>query len=146
MVGGSSMPLPPSTNPSLRNVRNKKVVKNALGQRQDVAWEHGTPVNDGSRKIKCNYCHNEYSGGAFRFKRHLAGTNSNVEPCVSVPDEVCKQMWIIVPRLQSKLIKKRTLSEDVVEVDVEDCKRKKVESSGLANIFQEGDNFSINYE
>ncbi|CAL5213957.1 unnamed protein product [Lathyrus oleraceus] len=106
MVGGSSTSLPPSINPSVRNVRNKKVAKNAPGQRQDMAWEHGTPVNDGSRKIKCNYYHNEYSGGAFRFKHHLAGTNSNVEPCVSVPDEVCKQMWIIVHRLQTNSSKR----------------------------------------
>ncbi|CAK8566072.1 unnamed protein product [Lathyrus sativus] len=138
MAGGtsSSMSLPPPINSSIRNVRNKKVAKNALGQRQDVAWKHGTPVNDGSRNIKCNYCHSEYSGGAFRFKHHLAGTNSNVESCVSVPDEVRKQMWTIVHRLQSKLIKKRTLSEDIEVVDVEDGKRKKVESSGLANIFK----------
>ncbi|CAL5196243.1 unnamed protein product [Lathyrus oleraceus] len=88
----SSVSLSPPTNPSVRNVRNKKVAKNTYGQRQDVAWEHGTPVNDGSRKIKCNYCHNQYSGDAFRFKHHLTGTNSNVESYVFVPDEVCKQM------------------------------------------------------
>lgn len=36
----------------------------------------------------------------------------------------------------TKLIKKKILSQDRVEVDVEDEKRKKVEPSGLANIFK----------
>ncbi|XP_058779267.1 uncharacterized protein LOC131653196 [Vicia villosa] len=97
-------------------VRNKKVAKNAAGQRQDVGWQHGTPVNDGSRKIKCNYCHTEYTGGVFRFKHHLAGTNSNVESCISVPDEVRKEMWTIVHKLQTKLIKKRTLNEEFIKM------------------------------
>ncbi|XP_058770894.1 uncharacterized protein LOC131644416 [Vicia villosa] len=45
-------------------------------------------------------------------------------------------MWTIVHKLQTQLIKKRTLNEDVVEVDVEDGKRKKSDSSSLAIIFK----------
>jgi predicted component of type VI protein secretion system len=39
--------------------------QNIIGERQDVEWQHGTTVNDKSRKIKCNYCHMEYSSGVF---------------------------------------------------------------------------------
>jgi hypothetical protein len=33
-----------------------------IGERQDVGGQHVTVVDDKSRKIKCNYCHLEYSG------------------------------------------------------------------------------------
>ncbi|KAF7811829.1 uncharacterized protein G2W53_032805 [Senna tora] len=75
--------------------QNKKR-KNALGSRTDVSWKHGHAVDGDSRKLECKYCKKIYTGGAYRFKHHLACTSNNVEPCVSVPDDVKKEMLTIL--------------------------------------------------
>ncbi|PNX71204.1 DNA binding protein [Trifolium pratense] len=84
--------------------------------RRDVGWQHGVAIDGKASKVKCNYCHEEYSsGGVFRFKHHLAGTRKNVAPCRAVPNDVRLQMLDKVNKSQSNLIekRKRTPSEDV---------------------------------
>ncbi|MCI03446.1 hypothetical protein A2U01_0024485 [Trifolium medium] len=67
--------------------------------RHDVGWQHGIAVDGKASKVKCNYCHEEYSGGVFRFKHHLAGTHENDAPCKVVPNDVRQQMLDIVNKL-----------------------------------------------
>ncbi|PNY00867.1 DNA binding protein, partial [Trifolium pratense] len=83
--------------------------------RHDVGWQHGIAVDGKASKVKCNYCNEEYSGGVFRFKHHLAGTHKYVAPCRAVPNDVRQQMLDVVNKLQSNRIekRKRTPSEDV---------------------------------
>ncbi|KAF7822105.1 uncharacterized protein G2W53_027560 [Senna tora] len=75
--------------------QNKKR-KNALDSRTDVSWKHGHVVDGDSRKVECKYCKKIYTVGAYRFKHHLVCTSNNVEPCVSVPDDVKKEMLTIL--------------------------------------------------
>jgi hypothetical protein len=68
----------------------------------DIAWNHGVAIDGTGRKIKCKYCGKIVSGGVYRLKHHLAGTNKNVEACPTVPIEVKVQMWDVVASLQQK--------------------------------------------
>jgi len=90
------------TRSNVRTKRSRNVFKNTRGRRHDVAWQHATPVDNKSSNMKCNYCHTEYSSGAFRFKHHLAGTHKNVGACTTVPHEVRQQM---LNKLESNRIK-----------------------------------------
>ena len=83
--------------------------KNAPGSRTDVGWQHGYPVEGDTRKVKCKYCSKVYSGGIYRFKHHLACTKENVECCMSVPDDVKKQMLSIVVKIAQNAMAKRGL-------------------------------------
>ena len=84
--------------------------KNAPGNRTDVGWKHGTDVEGNGRKVKCNYCSKIVSGGVFRFKRHLAGTREDSEPCATVPDEIKLLMMKIVAESKVTKEKKRRLN------------------------------------
>ncbi|CAN1146832.1 hypothetical protein LINPERHAP2_LOCUS15510, partial [Linum perenne] len=70
--------------------------KNAPESRKDPGWEYATDIEGDSKKTKCKFCSKVFSGGIFRFKHHLARTKENVEPCLSVPDDVRKQMLDIL--------------------------------------------------
>ncbi|CAN1153510.1 hypothetical protein LINPERPRIM_LOCUS14744 [Linum perenne] len=70
--------------------------KNAPGGRKDPGWEYATYIDGDSKKTKCKFCSKVFSGGIFRFKHHLTRTKENVEPCLSVPDDVRKQMLDIL--------------------------------------------------
>ncbi|CAN1756390.1 hypothetical protein LINPERHAP1_LOCUS6126, partial [Linum perenne] len=72
--------------------RQPKRKKNAPGSRRDPGWEYATDIDGDSKKTKCKFCSKVLSGGIFCFKHHLARTEENVEPCLSVPDDVRKQM------------------------------------------------------
>ncbi|RYR39494.1 hypothetical protein Ahy_A09g045050 [Arachis hypogaea] len=87
----------------------KKVAKNALGSRTDVGWEHGISVGEDGKKIQCKYCHKFFSGGVYRLKHHLVGTQKDVGACTTVSDEVKKQMWDVVSGLQVNLMKKTNM-------------------------------------
>jgi hypothetical protein len=81
---------------NLRQNRNKARMKT------DIAWNHGVAIDGTGRKIKCKYCGKIVSGGVYRLKHHLAGTNKDVEACPTVPIEVKVQMWDVVASLQQK--------------------------------------------
>ncbi|XLR35127.1 hypothetical protein S83_063027, partial [Arachis hypogaea] len=112
---------------------------NALGSRTDVGWEHGISVGEDGKKIQCKYCHKIFSGGVYRLKHHLAGTQKDVGACTTVSDEVKKQMWDVVSGLQVNLMKKTNMGgaspgEATKEVDTTGEKRKGKELDG--NIFK----------
>ena len=84
-----------------------KFNKNALGNKSDVAWSHGTCVVGTSRKIKCNYYEKVTTESIYRVKHRLARTQKDVGACRAANDKVKKQMWDIVVGLQQNLIKKK---------------------------------------
>ncbi|CAN1185291.1 hypothetical protein LINPERHAP2_LOCUS37467 [Linum perenne] len=88
--------------------------KNAAGSRKDPGWEYATDIDGDSKKTKCKFCSKVFSGGIFRFKHHLARTKENVEPCLSVPDDVRKQMLDILDlNLEAKEARKNLLHRGI---------------------------------
>ncbi|CAN1841200.1 hypothetical protein LINPERHAP1_LOCUS36386 [Linum perenne] len=84
--------------------------KNAPGSRKDPGWEYATDIEGDSKKTKCKFCSKVLSGGIFRFKHHLARTKENVEPYLSVPDDVRKQMLDVLDlNLEAKEARKNLL-------------------------------------
>ncbi|XLV04093.1 hypothetical protein S245_018430, partial [Arachis hypogaea] len=132
--------IPVSQSGSTAGIASKrKVSKNALGSRTDVGWEHGISVGEDGKKIQCKYCHKIFSGGVYRLKHHLAGTQKDVGACTAVSDEIKKQMWDVVSGLQVNLMKKTSVGgaspgEATKEVDTTGEKRKGKELDG--NIFK----------
>lgn len=56
---------------------------------RDACWEHCALVDATRQKVKCNYCHREFSGGVYRMKFHLAQIkNKDIVPCTEVPVDV----------------------------------------------------------
>ncbi|XLR64957.1 hypothetical protein S83_015629, partial [Arachis hypogaea] len=109
-------------NPTIASKR--KVVKNTLGRKTNVGWEHRISI---------------FSEGIYRLKHHLAGTQKDVEACTSVTDKVKKQTWDVVSRLQVNLIKKINMgggspARTAAEGDTTTEKRKGKELEG--NIFK----------
>jgi len=79
-----------------QSAHTKKVVKNAPGSRTDVAWKHGICIDGDPRKIQCKFCQKTITGGVYRLKHHLAGTQKDVVACKSVTDEVKREMFEVV--------------------------------------------------
>ncbi|CAN1787109.1 hypothetical protein LINPERHAP1_LOCUS17501 [Linum perenne] len=93
--------------------------KNAPGSRKDPGWEYTTDIEGDSKKTKCKFCSKVFSGGIFRFKHHLARTKENVEPCLSVPDDVRKQMLDVLDlNLEAKEARKNLLQRGINITDV----------------------------
>ncbi|XP_019465412.1 PREDICTED: uncharacterized protein LOC109363616 [Lupinus angustifolius] len=89
-----------------------KVPKNAPGNRSHIGWKHGISIDGNTRNIKCIYCQKIITGGVYRLKHHLAGTQKYVGACIAVPDVVKKEMWNIVASLQDKQNKKSKNGDD----------------------------------
>nr|KYP38381.1 hypothetical protein KK1_040364 [Cajanus cajan] len=92
-----------------------------------MGWKHGTDVLGNGKKVKCNYCTKTISGGIFRFKRHLAGTREDSEPCAMVPEEVKILMMKIVAEAKETSMRKKRL----VDIDEEDDIEKEMEMRAL---------------
>ncbi|CAN1791567.1 hypothetical protein LINPERHAP1_LOCUS19374 [Linum perenne] len=91
--------------------RQLKRKKNAPRSRRDPGSEYATDIDGDSKKTKCKFCSKVFSGGIFRFRHHLARTKENVEPCLSVPDDVRKQMLDILDlNLEAKEARKSSSS------------------------------------
>jgi len=71
-----------------QNFHTKKVVKNALGSRLDLAWKYGICIDGDPRKIQCKFCQKTITGGVYGLKHHLVETQKDVVACKSVTDEV----------------------------------------------------------
>ncbi|KAJ8491965.1 hypothetical protein OPV22_013686 [Ensete ventricosum] len=70
---------------------------------RDACWEHCVLVDATRQKVRCNYCHREFSGGVYRMKFHLAQIkNKDIVPCSEVPDDVRNLIHsiLITPRKQ----------------------------------------------
>ncbi|GAU10024.1 hypothetical protein TSUD_371930 [Trifolium subterraneum] len=121
------------TAPATIAPRQKTRPKNAPGSRTDVAWKHGVADPTNPRKIQCKYCQKWVIGGVCRQKHHLARTSKDVEPCMSVPDEIKREMLLICARLQENLIKK---IEAMVDEEKSEVGEKRVNTNNSGNIFK----------
>ncbi|KAK2426072.1 hAT dimerization domain-containing protein [Trifolium repens] len=92
--------------------------RNTAGKKTDIAWNHGVAIDKTGKKIKCKYCEKIISGGVYRLKHHLAGTQKDVVACTAVPIEVKAQMWDVVASLQQKLVQKTQTAEFEEQIDV----------------------------
>jgi hypothetical protein len=108
-----------------------KVAKNGRRMKTDQTWEYGVMIDEATRRVRCNYCQQEFTGGAYRLKHHLAGTSKDVKSCKLVSNDVKKTMEDIVCGLQKKLLKKNCIDieGDVVEVEVVANSNRKRKSS-----------------
>ena len=57
-----------------------------MGRERDQFWAYVVKVNG---RFKCNFCEQDFSGGASRIKAHLAGVpGHDIKACNAVPQEV----------------------------------------------------------
>ncbi|XP_050256212.1 putative disease resistance protein RGA3 [Quercus robur] len=57
-----------------------------MGRQRDQFWEHAKNENG---RFKCNYCQQDFPGGASRIKAHLAGIpGHDIKACNAVPQDV----------------------------------------------------------
>ena len=57
-----------------------------MGRQRDQFRDYAEKLND---RFKCNYCKQEFSGGASRIKAHLAGVpGHDIVACNAVPQDV----------------------------------------------------------
>ncbi|KAL2906408.1 polyprotein [Bienertia sinuspersici] len=95
--------------------KKARKAKNAAGNRTDPGWEHGFEVEGDPTKIKCKYCGVVRGSGIYRHKHHLAGTRSNVEPYLQVPDEVKFNFRQLLEANAQKSNEKRKKFNDIGE-------------------------------
>ncbi|GJR04378.1 zf-BED domain-containing protein [Tanacetum coccineum] len=124
-----SAPAPSSSAPS---ASSKRMRGNAAGARTDVAWEYGLDL--GLRRVKCKFCQEEFTGGMFRFKHHLARTHQNVGACTRVPEDVKVKMQNILE--QNELNSKKRKGIFMIEEVEQPSKRGKVQQNTLNKIFK----------
>ncbi|XP_050916014.1 uncharacterized protein LOC127131123 [Lathyrus oleraceus] len=113
--------------------RQKKLSKNAPDNRTDIAWKHGIADPDNPSKIQCKYCQKMITGGVYRLKHHLAGTQKYVEACKIVLDEIKREILQVCSRLQENLIKK---IEAMVEEEMSEAGSKRMTGNNSGNIFK----------
>nr|GEY40874.1 zf-BED domain-containing protein [Tanacetum cinerariifolium] len=111
---------------------SKRMRSKAAGARTDVAWEYGLDL--GLRRVKCNFCEEEFTGGMFRFKHHLARTHQNVWACTRVPEDVKVKMQNILE--QNELNSKKRKGVFMIEEVEKPFKRGKVQQNKLNKIFK----------
>ena len=63
-----------------------------MAPKQDIGWEHGSPVGGNKRIVMCKYCGKVVHGGITRFKQHIGGVSGQVEKCHKVSVEISKLM------------------------------------------------------
>ena len=60
-----------------------------MGRQRDQFWDYAEKLYD---RFKCNYCEQDFSGGASRIKAHLAGVpGHDIVACNAVPQDVQKK-------------------------------------------------------
>ncbi|GAU26694.1 hypothetical protein TSUD_314710 [Trifolium subterraneum] len=65
-----------------------EVAKNGRGMKTDPAWEHSVMIDEATRRVRYNYSPQEFTGGVYRFKHHLAGTSKDAKSCNVVEAKV----------------------------------------------------------
>nr|KYP57982.1 hypothetical protein KK1_004270 [Cajanus cajan] len=112
--------------------------KNAPGNRSDIAWKHCISVGGDTSKLQRKYCQKVITGGVYRLKHHLAGTQKVVGACKLVTDEVKKEMWEIVVGLQQNLIKKSSLNKEEESLEAGDKRKgnEAIDTGSPRNIFK----------
>ena len=99
-------------------------LKNAPGNRSDIAWKNCNCVGGDTRKLQCKYCQKVVNSGSL-----------SIGACKDVTDEVKKEMWEIVVGLEQNLNKKSRLNTEEETIEASE-KRKNSEASSPTNIFK----------
>ncbi|XP_043716251.1 uncharacterized protein LOC122664481 [Telopea speciosissima] len=82
---------------------------------RDACWEHCVLVDATRQKVRCNYCHREFSGGVYRMKFHLAQIkNKDIVPCTEVPNDVRDLIQNILSTPKKQKTAKKPKAERVV--------------------------------
>ncbi|XP_052197279.1 uncharacterized protein LOC127804455 [Diospyros lotus] len=102
-----------------RSSKSKVVKKNTAGNRSDVGWQYAIDVDKNSRKVQCKFCDKIFSRGIFPLKHHLAYTRKDVEPCVSVPNDIKKEMLTILVKNAEATERKRKIIHSIDDSDDE---------------------------
>ncbi|XP_042410002.1 uncharacterized protein LOC121999379 [Zingiber officinale] len=92
----------PSSPPRRRLHSPSLNIVGRIGSRTDIGWQHGVDVENNSKK------------------HHLAGTHRDVEPCLTVPDDVKNKMQSIVDKLAKVADKRKRKSYGIDDSDDED--------------------------
>ena len=66
-----------------------------MGRERDQFWAYVVKVNG---RFKCNFCEQDFSGGASRIKAHLAGVPGQIKVCNAVPQEVQEKAQAITQK------------------------------------------------
>ncbi|GKD19774.1 hypothetical protein Tco_1208932, partial [Tanacetum coccineum] len=98
----SSASVPSSSTPS---ISRKRMKSNDVGARTVVAWEYRLDL--GLRRVKCKFYEEEFTGGMFMFKHHLARTHQNVGACTRVPEDVKVKMQNILEQNKLNSMKRK---------------------------------------
>ncbi|KAJ9129081.1 hypothetical protein P3X46_034148, partial [Hevea brasiliensis] len=98
---------------------SKSKRRNAAGNRFDIGWQYGVNVDKNAKKVQCKFCEKIFNEGIFCLKHYLACIQKDVEPRISVPDDVKKQVISILVKNSELLEKKRKLIYDI-NGDLED--------------------------
>lgn len=88
--------------------------------------DHGKPLDENKKKVRCNYCGKVVSG-FYRLKYHLAGKRGDVTPCEQVFPNVKEQLLI---QIQEK--KSRTWGKEVGESSTRKRPRRKTQGRHLS--------------
>lgn len=81
---------------------------------RDACWEHCVLIDAAKQKVRCNYCHREFSGGVYRIKFHLAQIrNKDIVPCSEVPADVRDHVQVILSNPKRQRTPKRQKVEQV---------------------------------
>ncbi|GLU05641.1 hypothetical protein SLE2022_227300 [Rubroshorea leprosula] len=82
---------------------------------RDACWEHCVLVDATRQKVRCNYCHREFSGGVYRMKFHLAQIkNKDIVPCAEVPGDVRNHIQSILSTPKKQKTPKKPKLDKVV--------------------------------
>ena len=72
-----------------------------MGRQRDQFWEHAKKENG---RFKCNYCEQDFSGGASRIKSHLAGVRGHdIVACNAVPQDVQKKAQATLKKREAQV-------------------------------------------
>ena len=67
-----------------------------MGRQKDQFWDYAEKLN---KRFKCNYCGEDFAGGASRIKAHLAGVPGNdIKACNAVSQEVKEKAQAITQK------------------------------------------------
>lgn len=82
-------------------------------QNKDIGWTHCRPISNDKKKVICNYCNKEMSGGVTRIKEHLAGISGNVLACEQVPSVVKKELLQHMNEKRKQKAETRIIKESI---------------------------------
>ena len=67
-----------------------------MGRERDQFWAYVVKING---RFKCNFCKQDFPGGASRIKAHLAGVpGHDIKACNAVPQEVQEKAQAITQK------------------------------------------------